>query len=93
MAYGSHDGRSSRMIHLLKYEAMLPAADSLAGLLVPVLQSLTEKCDGQALLIPVPLFKSKQRQREFNQSELLARTAMKKWRKRSVPSSNLPIPF
>jgi len=78
-AYGSYDGALRGMIHLLKYEAMLPAADSLAGLLVPVVQTLAEKCDGQALLIPVPLFKSKQRQREFNQSELIARAALKKF--------------
>jgi ComF family protein len=78
MAYGPYDGALRGMIHLLKYEAMLPAADSLAGLLLPVVQTLAEKCDGQALLLPVPLYKGKQRQREFNQSELIARAAMKK---------------
>ena len=78
MAYGSYDGALRGMIHLLKYEAMLPAADSLADLLVPVLRSLAEKCDGHALVVPVPLFKSKHRQREFNQSELLARAAIKR---------------
>jgi len=77
-AYGSYDGALRGMIHLLKYEAMLPVADSLADLLPPVVQTLTEKCDGQALLIPVPLYKSKQRQREFNQSELIARAAIKR---------------
>lgn len=78
MAHGSYDGALRGMIHLLKYEAMLPAADSLGELLTPVIQTLVEKCEGQALLVPVPLFKSKQRQREFNQSELLARAALKK---------------
>jgi ComF family protein len=78
MAYGSYDGPLRGMIHLLKYEAMLPAADSLAELLAPVVHALTEKCDGQVLLIPVPLYKGKQRQREFNQSELIARSAMKR---------------
>jgi ComF family protein len=78
MAYGSYDGALRGMIHLLKYEAMLPAADSLADLLLPVVQSLLEKCDGQTLLVPVPLYKSKQRQREFNQSELIARAVTKR---------------
>jgi ComF family protein len=78
MACGSYNGALRGMIHLLKYEAMLPAADSLAELLTPVILSLAEKCEGQILLVPVPLFKSKQRQREFNQSELIARAAMKK---------------
>jgi len=78
MAYGSYDGALRGMIHLLKYDAMLPAADSLAGLLAPVVESLVEKCEGQVLLIPVPLYKSKQRQREFNQSELIAGSALKR---------------
>src|SRR5439155_17118398 len=65
MAYGSYDGALRGMIHLLKYYAMLPAADSLGSFLVPVVLSLAEKCEGQILLIPVPLFKNKQRQREF----------------------------
>ena len=78
MAYGSYDGALRGMIHLLKYEAMLPAADSLAELLAPVIQPLAERCDGPALLVPVPLFKSKQRQREFNQSALIARAVIEK---------------
>ena len=78
MAHGSYDGALRGMIHLLKYEAMLPAADSLADLLAPVVQSLAEKCDRQALLVPVPLYRSKQRQREFNQSDLIARAALKR---------------
>jgi len=78
MAYGSYDGALRGMIHLLKYEAMLPAADSLAELLAPVILSLAERCERQILLVPVPLFKGKQRQREFNQSQLIARAALKK---------------
>jgi ComF family protein len=78
MAYGSYAGSLRVMIHLLKYEAMLPAADSLAGLLAPVVQALAAKCEGGALLVPVPLYKNKQRQREFNQSELIARAALKR---------------
>lgn len=78
VAYGSYDGALRGMIHLLKYEAMLPAADSLAELLAPVMQSLAEKCEGQTFVIPVPLYRSKQRQREFNQSELIARATLKR---------------
>jgi ComF family protein len=77
-AYGSYDGALRGMIHLLKYEAMMPAANSLSSLLAPVLESLVTRCDGQALLVPVPLYKSKQRQREFNQSELIARATLKR---------------
>jgi ComF family protein len=77
-AYGSYDGALRSMIHLLKYDGMLPAADSLASLLAPVVEALAGKCEDKALLVPVPLYKSKQRQREFNQSELIAREALKR---------------
>ena len=72
---------------------MLPAADSLAALLAPTVEALAAKCQGQALLVPVPLYKSKQRQREFNQSELIARAALKRLPKESAPSSSWQIPF
>jgi ComF family protein len=78
MAYGSYDGALRGVIHLLKYEGMLPAADSLAALLAPVLQGLAECCEESALVVPIPLYKGKQRQREFNQSELIARAALKR---------------
>jgi len=77
-AYGSYDGALRGMIHLLKYEAMLPAADSLSALLAPTVEALVAKCESPVLLVPVPLYKSKQRQREFNQSELIARAALKR---------------
>jgi ComF family protein len=76
MAFGSYNGALRGMVHLLKYEGVLPAADVLASFLAPVLESLAAKCDGEALLVPVPLFRGKHRQREFNQSELIARSAL-----------------
>jgi ComF family protein len=86
MAYGSYSGALRGMVHLLKYESMLPAAESFATLLAPVIQSLAELCDAEALLVPVPLYKSKQRQREFNQSELIARAVL-----RRMPSAKLKL--
>src|SRR3954447_3762704 len=77
-AYGSYNGALRGMVHLLKYEGVLPAGDVLASLLASVVEALAGKCEDKALLVPVPLYKSKQRQREFNQSELIARAALKK---------------
>jgi ComF family protein len=77
MAYGSYNGALRGMVHLLKYEGVLPAADVLASVLAPVLEDVAAKCEGEALLIPVPLYRGKQRQREFNQSEMIARAAIK----------------
>src|SRR5947209_13729376 len=60
------------LIHLYKYQRALWLEPFLAGLLireaVPSLQ--TEKWD---LIVPVPLHPQKQREREFNQAERLAR--------------------
>jgi len=78
MAYGSYDGALRGAIHLLKYESVLPAAEVLASHLAPTIEKLLEGCAGEALLVPVPLFKGKQRQREFNQSEMIARAALKR---------------
>jgi ComF family protein len=86
MAYGSYNGALRGMIHLLKYESMLPASQSLASLLAPVMQELSELCEAEALVVPVPLYKGKQRQREFNQSELIARAALK-----HLPSAKLSL--
>jgi ComF family protein len=78
MAFGSYNGALRGMVHLLKYEGVLPAADVLASVLAPVLEDLAANCEGEALLIAVPLYKGKQRQREFNQSEMIARATLKR---------------
>jgi len=77
VAYGSYEGAIRELVHLLKYSGVRPAvkvlgrmlADSVAGL-APAFEQET------VLVIPVPLFKAKRRQREFNQAELIARAAL-----------------
>lgn len=60
------------LLHLLKYEGLEPIAARLGALLaakVAVIPDLPMKM----LVVPVPLFRAKRRERGFNQSELLAR--------------------
>lgn len=78
LSYGSYDAALRELIHLLKYNAVRPAADVLGRMLAQPL-SLVESALEQpvALLIPVPLYKSKRRQRGFNQAECIARAALK----------------
>src|SRR5207302_724080 len=78
MAYGSYNGALRGMVHLLKYEGVLPAADALASLLAPVIENLAARCEAEALLVPVPLFKGKRRERAFNQSEMIARATLQR---------------
>jgi ComF family protein len=78
MAYGSYDGGLRELIHLLKYEKVRPAANVLGRMLAEIIAEL-EPAFGEApvLVVPVPLHASVKRQRGFNQSELIARAAVK----------------
>ncbi len=88
VAYGSYDSGLRELIHLLKYNGVRPAANVLGRMLAEALtalepdfeQALLERnmFDQAAILvIPVPLYRSKRRQRGFNQAELIARAALK----------------
>ena len=88
VAYGSYDGGLRELVHLLKYNGVRPAANVLGRMLSEALTALDPEFeqarfergmyDQQAVLvIPVPLYKSKRRQREFNQAELIAHAALK----------------
>jgi ComF family protein len=79
MAYGSYEGALRELIHLLKYNGVRPAAKVLGRMLAETLWALEPLLNESAvLLVPVPLSKNKRRQRGFNQTELMARVAMKK---------------
>jgi ComF family protein len=73
-------------VHLLKYEQLRPAANVLGAKLAHSLSRTDFAADQRALVIPVPLHPSKRRQRGFNQSELIARSALKQ-----VPSSRFEL--
>ena len=83
-AYGSYDGGLRELIHLLKYNGVRPAAKVLGRMLAEVWATL-EPCFEPAGLfdrnriavIPVPLYRTKRRQRGFNQAELIAQAALK----------------
>ncbi|OLE57153.1 MAG: hypothetical protein AUG13_05415 [Chloroflexi bacterium 13_1_20CM_2_59_7] len=77
-AYGSYDGGLRDLIQLLKYEQMRPAANVLGRMLAEAIADLESSFgEGKVLVVPVPLHRSKLRQRGFNQSELIARAALK----------------
>ena len=77
MAFGSYDGPLRELLHLLKYEAVRPVAGILGELLA---QSIAAAglANGDFIVIPVPLHRSRRGQRGFNQAELLARAAIRK---------------
>jgi len=77
-AYGSYDGGLRDLIHLLKYEQVRPAANVLGRMLAEAIADLEPSFgESKVLVVSVPLHRSKLRQRGFNQSELIARAALK----------------
>ena len=76
VAYGSYDGGLRDLIHLLKYEQVRPAALVLGGMLADAVSGM-ESGSSPLVVVPVPLHARKLRQRGFNQSELIARHAVK----------------
>ena len=90
-AYGSYDGGLRELIHLLKYEQVRPAANVLGRMLGETIATLAPQFDEiPPLLVPVPLHAAKLRQRGFNQSELIARAALKSPSLRDLPLSLEP---
>ena len=77
ISFGGYDGALRGLLHLLKYEHLRPAAKILGGKLAEAMKPWGFEGDRPVLVIPVPLHRSKRRQRGFNQSELIARSALK----------------
>jgi ComF family protein len=78
VAYGSYESGLRELIHLLKFGGVRPAANVLGRMLAEAIATLElEFPAGSVALVPVPLHRSKRRQRGFNQAELIARAAMK----------------
>jgi ComF family protein len=82
VAYGSYDGGLRGLIHLLKYSGIRPAANVLGRMLAEAISNgkpggARDLAASKTVVIPVPLHKSKQRERSFNQAELVARAALK----------------
>ena len=77
-AYGSYEGGLRELIHLLKYDQVRPAANVLGRMLAEAVSDLQPLfSDRMALVVPVPLYVGRFRQRGFNQAELIARSGLK----------------
>jgi len=78
-AYGSYDGGLRGLLHLLKYEQVRPAAVVLGRMLAEAVAGLESGWSQTrpVIVVPVPLHARKLRQRGFNQSELIARVAIR----------------
>jgi ComF family protein len=90
IAYGGYSDGLRELIQLLKYQGVRPAANVLGRMLAEAILELSEDFgDSAPIVVPVPLHSSKQRQRGFNQSELIARAAIRNFFVRGVERLSL----
>jgi ComF family protein len=88
VAYAVYQEQVREMVHLLKYERMGGVARLLGGYLADAILTLRSEAAPELIVVAVPLFGGKQRERGYNQSELLADAAMAELRLRA-PEWNL----
>ncbi|MGB7134402.1 MAG: ComF family protein [Acidobacteriaceae bacterium] len=91
IAHGAYRGTLRTLLHLLKYDGMEPMAARLGALLAHQLLAVPD-LPPDLLVVPVPLFRKKQRQRGFNQAGLLARGAIASLRRRRPDMAVRPAP-
>ncbi len=77
-SHAAYMGELRELIHLLKYHQVRPASGALGRMLAHAAEPLLASFDSQPVfVIPVPLHAAKFRERGFNQSELMARAAIR----------------
>jgi ComF family protein len=90
VSYGSYTGRMRQAIHALKYQRIHPVAQKLGSMLGEAIAQLAAQAPSDLLVVPVPLHRSKRRDRGFNQARLLASAAVASLRK-SHPTWRLTL--
>jgi ComF family protein len=76
VAYAVYQDELREMVHLLKYERMAAVAKPLGRLLARAIETLESEAGGELLVVAVPLYPSKERERGYNQAILLADFAL-----------------
>jgi len=79
VAHGVYQGTIRSLLHLLKYEGLEPITTRLGGLIADRIAAIPG-LPGRMLVVPVPLFTDRRRERGFNQAELLARAVIRSMR-------------
>jgi ComF family protein len=88
VAYAAYEGELRELVHLLKYERVRGVARLLGGKLGEAVQQLEGIAARELMVVAVPLFAARERQRGYNQSVLLADEALR-WLRRSRPDWRL----
>lgn len=82
VAYGEYADEIREMLHLLKYDGVRELAkEPLGAWMAEAILRLKSEAASECLVVAVPLFKTRRKERGFNHSELLAHAAVKRLRK------------
>jgi ComF family protein len=76
VAYAVYEDELREMVHLLKYERMRAVAKPLGRLLARAVEMLEFEEGKELVVVAVPLFPSKERERGYNQAVLLSDAAL-----------------
>ncbi len=88
VAYAAYEDELREMVHLLKYERVRGVARPLGKMLARAVETLEGAAGADLMVVAVPLFPAKERQRGYNQSVLVAEEALREL-KRSRPEWRL----
>lgn len=82
------------VIHALKYNRVHPAARRMGSMLAQAIATLAAEAPTEMLVVPIPLHRTRQAERGFNQARLLAahaikalRTSHPEWRLTLAPAA------
>jgi ComF family protein len=82
VAFATYDHEMREMLHLLKFDGRRQLAEHVLGRrMAETVRRLRPQASSSLVVIPVPLFAARQRERGYNQSLLLAQAAVKRLRK------------
>jgi ComF family protein len=81
VAYAVYEDELREMVHLLKYERMSVVAKPLGKMLACAIEMLEFEAGKELLVVAVPLFPSKERERGYNQAVLLSDAALAELKK------------
>ena len=76
VAYGVYENELREMVHLLKYEGVRAVAGPLGLKLADAIAMLEGAAARELMVVAVPLYPTKERQRGYNQAVLLADVAL-----------------
>ena len=81
VSFGRYDGELRDLLHLFKFTGIRAVASLLGRRLAEAIQSLEGSAGQDLLVVAVPLFRQRQRERGFNQAVLLAEAALREMRR------------